>query len=146
MEKEYPELTIEVYAPDKTVKRKGFAVILPEVSGIREIRGLHTPGIGMLDFGEMQFFKDEDTKKPEIFALHYGFFKVFNDVLTVNVHAMETVEEINVERARKAKRRAEDRLHRKKDPEEGELDVKRARLALQRALNRIALWEQYKNS
>ncbi len=145
MEKEYPELTIAIHAPDKTEKRKGFAVILPEVGGLREIRGYHTSGIGMLDFGEMKFFKEEETKKPEIFALHYGFYKILNDELILTVHAMEKIDEIDVERARKARERAARRLEEKKE-KEAELDVKRAQLSLRRALNRIALWEQYRGS
>lgn len=139
------ELIISVYAPDKNIEKKGFAVILPGEDGVREIRPYHTSCMGKLTFGELKFFQEEMSRQPEVYAVHHGFFKIFNNSLEILVHAVEKVQEIDIERARQAKQRAEDRLYRKKDPED-EPDVKRARLALQRALNRIALWEQYKNS
>lgn len=139
------ELNIILSAPDKKIKMSGFAVALPAGDGVREIRGLHTPCLGTVDQGEMKYYKDEDTKNPEVYAVHNGFFKVLNDTLVILVHATEKVEDINVERARQAKKRAAERLDRKKE-EEGELDIVRAQMALRRALTRINLWEQHQNS
>lgn len=55
------------------------------------------------------------------------------DKVTVLAQAAEKPSDIDVERARKAKERAERRLQAKQD----DIDFKRAELALKRALNRL---------
>jgi len=62
-----------------------------------------------------------------------GFIEVMPDKITLLANVAELPEEIDVERAERAKERAEARLRDAK----ADLDVKRARLALARALMRL---------
>ncbi len=72
----------------------------------------------------------------ERIALHAGFLRVENDTVTVLADAGEKAHDIDVERARAAKRRAEDRLGR---PAADDTDIDRARAGLQRALIRLRI-------
>ncbi len=68
-----------------------------------------------------------------------GFLEVQPELITVLADSAELPEEIDLDRAYAAKRRAEERLARK--DEEG-IDEKRAGIALQRALTRIRAAEK----
>jgi len=72
-------------------------------------------------------------------AIGGGFFEVGNNKAVILAETAEFPENIDLERAQKAKERAEKRLANKSDED---LDVKRVELALQRALNRINVAEK----
>ena len=101
-------------------------------SGYRTLLARHTPLIGSLAYAPMHLIKDG---KMEEFAVHGGAINVTKEKVSVVCNAIERKSEIDPERARKAKERAEKRL-KDKDPN---LDLKRAQLALQRALVRLQL-------
>jgi F-type H+-transporting ATPase subunit epsilon len=81
--------------------------------------------------------KDKEGKEL-IFALSGGFLEVSNNIATVLADAVETPVEIDVDRARAALDRAKERLQ-TKNPE---IDHARAQAALSRALNRIKIYEE----
>ena len=66
-------------------------------------------------------------------ALHAGFVEILPEKVTILAEIIEWPEEIDLDRADRAKERAEERL-RSKTPE---TDILRAETALQRALARI---------
>lgn len=66
-------------------------------------------------------------------ALHSGFVEVLQAQVTVLAEAAEWPDEIDVERARRAKERAEERL----ESHASDIDMVRAQLALRRSLVRI---------
>ena len=99
-------------------------------SGYRTILTGHAPLIGSLAYAPMHIVKNGKT---EFFALHGGALNVTKEKVTIIANSIEHKSEIDVERAKKAKARAEERLN-SKDPN---IDVKRAELALIRALTRI---------
>ena len=101
-------------------------------SGYRTILAGHAPLIGSLAYAPMHFVKDG---KLEEFAVHGGAMNITKEKVTLVCNAIERKSEIDPERARKAKERAEKRL-KDKDPN---IDFKRAQLALQRALVRLEL-------
>lgn len=68
-----------------------------------------------------------------IAAVVDGYISVMDEETTIVTEAAEWPDEINVERAKAAKERAEKRLRERK----GNIDVDRAELALKRALNRL---------
>lgn len=66
-------------------------------------------------------------------ALHGGFAEILHDQVTVLAEAAEWPDEIDVERAERARARAEERLHDRADG----INQMRAEAALRRALTRI---------
>ena len=101
-------------------------------SGYRTILKGHTPLIGSLAYAPMHLVKDGKTEE---FAVHGGAINITKEKVSVVCNAIERKSEIDLARAKKAKERAEKRLQ-DKDPD---IDVKRAQLALQRALIRVEL-------
>ena len=72
----------------------------------------------------------EETKEA---ALHAGFAEILQNEVVILAEIIEWPEEIDEERAKRARERAEERL-RTKTPE---TDILRAETALQRAMARI---------
>ena len=72
------------------------------------------------------------------FAVGPGVLYLKNDVATILVDSFESQEEIDVERAKAAKERAEGRIAKSKT-EGANVDLKRAEVALKKALNRISV-------
>ena len=101
-------------------------------SGYRTLLKGHAPLIGSLDYALMHFVKDG---KVEEFALHGGAINVTKDKVSLVCNAIESKKEIDKDRALAAKERAEKRLKEKGS----DIDLKRAQLALQRALVRLEL-------
>ena len=101
-------------------------------SGYRTILAGHTPLIGSLAYAPMHLVKNGKTEE---FAVHGGAINITKEKVSVVCNAIEKKSDIDLARAKKAKERAEKRLQ-DKDPN---LDVKRAQLALQRALIRVEL-------
>lgn len=99
-------------------------------SGYRTILSHHAPLIGAIGYAPMHLLKDGKTI---YYALHGGAINVTNEKVTLMVNAIERADEIDLERAKRAKQRAEERLKNKVDG----IDIKRAQLALYRALSRI---------
>lgn len=76
-----------------------------------------------------------DTGKDVKFFLSGGIARVVSGNLTIVADSAETPDQIDKDRALKAKKRAEERLAK----ESREVDYERARLALMRALHRLDL-------
>jgi F-type H+-transporting ATPase subunit epsilon len=72
-----------------------------------------------------------------MFSLGGGFMEVFKNNVTILAHSIEFIENIDLERAKKALKRAKQRLKSK----EKEIDIPRAVAALGRAENRIRLYK-----
>ncbi len=90
----------------------------------------HVPTTVIVSPGIMTITEAEGTK---VAALHAGFAEILQDKVIILAEIIEWPEEIDVERAKAAKNRAEERI-RSKTPE---TDLMRAETALQRALARI---------
>lgn len=120
-----------VYADDVDV------VIAPGIEGQMAILPSHAPLLTMLQPGELVVRKgDEETA---IFVTG-GFFEVMQNRVTVLADTAERAEEIDIERAEEAKRRAEERL--KLRP--ADIDLTAAEASLRRALIRIKVAERRK--
>lgn len=91
----------------------------------------HVPTTCILSPGILTIHLPGGEKKQA--ALHGGFAEILKDKVTVLAEAAEWPQEINVERAKQAKERAEKRLQNKT----ADLDVMRAEMSLRRALTRI---------
>lgn len=124
-------LMLEVVTPERLVFREEVeAIIVPAAEGYLGILPNHTPLITSLSVGVMRYRKNGEIKKV---AVSGGFMEVAANRVTVLADTAERAEDIDVERARRAKIRAETRL-REKPPN---LDYARAEMALRRALTRL---------
>lgn len=128
--------TLEVVTPDKVVLRDELVVslIVPAAEGYLGVMAGHAPLFGELKVGEITVRHEDDSE------IHLstcgGFIEVADHRATLLVDAAEFTYEIDVERAEKAKSRAEQLLARTDLlPEE----TARARASLERALNRLRL-------
>jgi len=104
-------------------------------SGYRTFLKGHMPLIGALDYAPMHYVQNGETK---YFAVHGGAINVTKEKTTLIVNNIESEEDIDLARAKKAKERAENRLASKDE----NVDVKRAQLALYRAVSRIKTIER----
>jgi len=100
------------------------------IDGERGILTNHMPLVTMLEIGKMNFVSDQGREE---FAVSGGMLYLQDNVATILTDAIEAKDEINLDRALAAKKRAEDRLNAKDE----NLDIRRAELALKRAINRI---------
>ncbi len=111
------------------------SITLRLTTGERTILKGHAPLIGALDLAPMHLIIDGETK---YFALLGGAININEGIVNILTNAIEAKEDIDIARALEAKARAEQRL-KINDPN---IDVKRAELALKRALVRISTSSQ----
>ncbi|UOQ50257.1 F0F1 ATP synthase subunit epsilon [Gracilibacillus caseinilyticus] len=127
-------LTVSVVTPDGPVLEDSFEMVSCKAeSGELGILPGHIPLVAPLSISAVRL-KGEN---PHRIAVSGGFLEVRPDKVTILAQSAEQPEDIDIERARAAKERAERRLQAKQD----EIDFRRAELALQRALNRIEIKE-----
>ena len=100
------------------------------VDGQRGLLPNHMPTVFMLAVSKME---TEENGVRKDYAIGGGMLYFRDNVATVLVNSIESKEDIDKARALSAKERAERRLAAK----EPNLDIKRAQLALSKALNRI---------
>jgi F-type H+-transporting ATPase subunit epsilon len=98
--------------------------------GQRGILPNHMPLVTMLKIGKME---TEEKGKRQEYAVAGGLFYFRENLAEILTDAIENKDEIDAERAARAKERAERRL-KSDDPN---FDLQRARIALQKAINRM---------
>ncbi len=113
-------------------------IIAPGVQGQLGILPHHAPLMTMLAPGELRIKKGNEEVS---LAITGGFLEVRPDRVVVLADAAERADEIDIQRAEEAKRRAEQRLAQKHA--QG-IDGARAEAALRRALTRLKVAERVK--
>jgi F-type H+-transporting ATPase subunit epsilon len=122
---------LEIVTPEKkVVDTPAEEAQIPGKNGYLGILPGHAPLITELAVGEITFRAGADEQR---LAVAWGFAEVLPDKVTILAETAERPSEINVERARKAKERAEQRL----TSSDTEVDVDRALDALHRAETRL---------
>jgi F-type H+-transporting ATPase subunit epsilon len=126
------EIRLDIVTPDRLVAHDAVtAVTIHGKNGYLGILPGHAPLLTELAPGELEY---TSGGAQHVLAVNWGFAEVLGDRVIVLAQTAERAEEINVERAEKAKVRAEERLKRFDDPE---VDLDRARVALARAMARL---------
>jgi F-type H+-transporting ATPase subunit epsilon len=124
---------LEIVTPEKKVVDTVAAELqIPGKNGYLGILPGHAPLITELAVGEITFRSDA---KEQRLAVAWGFAEVLPDKVTILAETAERPAEIDVERARTAKERAEQRLT-SGDPS---VDVERSLDALAKAETRLAV-------
>lgn len=110
-------------------------VIAPGREGVFEVLANHAPFVFALKPGALQM--RISGGQDQYVAVGAGFLIVQKDRTTVLTRSAERPEEIDLERARRAKERAEQRLQQATP----DFDLDRAQASLQRALARLKVAE-----
>ena len=132
------ELNIEIITPDKVIfKGEIISVTVPGVKGRFQVLKNHAPLVSIFEIGMIEVVTPD--KNSSYYATGGGTIEVLNNEVLILADSLELVEDIDVERAKNAKYRAEDRLVKK---EEG-TDIERAENALKRAVNRLNIVEKH---
>ncbi|MDO8568850.1 MAG: F0F1 ATP synthase subunit epsilon [Dehalococcoidales bacterium] len=111
-------------------------VVAPGVEGQLGVLPQHSPLMTTLQAGELRFKKGSEET---ILVITGGFLEVRPDRVVVLADAAERAEEIDINRAEEAKKRAQERLAQKHVPG---MDEARAEAALRRALVRLKVAEK----
>ena len=114
-------------------------VVVPGALGEMGILPGHAPLLSALDLGVIRV---KTGDKEEVFTVTGGFIEVQPDIVTIMADAAENVEEIDVDRARKAMERAE-RLLEEYSPTDAE-NYLRIQAALRRSSLRLKTVDQYR--
>ena len=124
-------IELQIVVPDRAiVKEQVDEVEIPGVDGYFGVRPGHTPLLAGLSVGELWYRKGQEKT---YLSIMYGFAEVLPDRVTILAQLAERAEEIDVERAEAARRRAADRL----DQKQTEVDYERARIALTKSMTRL---------
>ena len=124
-------IQLDIVTPERGVVSEAVDdIVLPGSEGYLGVRPGHAPLLTTLKIGAIQYRNGGDLFH---LAVSWGFVEVLPDRVAILAETAEKAEEIDQDRARSARERAEQRL-RKRDPD---TDFRRAQIALEKALIRI---------
>src|SRR5262245_30069626 len=124
-------LQLQIVSPERSlVSEQVDEVQVPGADGYFGVLPGHTPLLALLGAGELWY--RQGTEKIYL-LIAFGFAEVQPDRVTILAQIAEKPEEIDVERAQAAKKRAEERLARPAV----DMDAERARISLMKALIRL---------
>jgi F-type H+-transporting ATPase subunit epsilon len=125
-------LRLSIMTPERRVYSEEVdMVIAPGIEGQLGVLPHHAPLLTALTPGELRVKRGDEE---ESFAISGGFMEVQHDQVTILANTAEHAEEIDLERAEAARRRAEERL---RSRTQENVDFARAEAALRRAMTRI---------
>jgi F-type H+-transporting ATPase subunit epsilon len=124
-------LDLQIVTPDRLIVQEQVdEVEIPGSEGYFGVLPGHTPLLASLAVGELWYRKGQEKF---YLSLAFGFAEVLPDRVTILARLAERAEDIDVERAELARRRAEERLSQPKS----DFDYERARVALTKSLMRL---------
>ena len=124
-------IDLQIVTPDRLiVKEQVDEVQIPGSEGYFGVLPGHTPLLASLAVGELWYRKGQEKF---YLSIAFGFAEVLPDRVTILARLAERAEDIDVQRAEAARKRAEERLAQPKV----EMDYERARIALTKAMSRL---------
>ena len=130
------KLILEIVTPDRALLRDEVdEVVVPGSQGEFGVLPGHTPLLSTLKIGELWYRQGPER---HYLAIAFGFVEVLPDRVTVLAQVGERAQEIDVQRAERAKQRAEQRLAQAQPHlTQVDFDIERARIALMKSLLRL---------
>ncbi|MFQ5799553.1 MAG: F0F1 ATP synthase subunit epsilon [Bacteroidota bacterium] len=123
---------VDFVTPQKMIySEQVLSVTAPGVMGSFQVLYNHAPLLAAIAVGEVKV-RDKEGKEL-YFATSGGSLEVRANKLVMLAETLEPATKIDLERAKRAQKRAEQRLADKK----ADIDIRRARVALMRAVNRL---------
>ena len=133
-------MKLVILTPRKKFYEGDVALVnLVTIAGEIGILPEHHPLISVIKTGILHIIIGDKT---HYFATSGGVVSIDHDKLVLLLETIERPEDIDIKRAEEAKKRAEALLK----SQSGEVDVRRAEAALSRALNRIEVYQKYKQA
>ena len=132
------ELLLEIVTPEKLAFSGSIdEVTCPGSEGEFGVLRGHASLLSAIKFGELSYVKDG---KRTSYAVTTGYAEVTGSKVTVLVETAERADQIDVERAKRAKETAEQKMAKfaKEDPE-----FEKAKIALERAETRLKIAGQH---
>lgn len=125
---------LEIITPSRVVyKDQATSLSAPGVQGGFQVLFNHAPLLAAIEVGEIKV-KDKEGKDT-LYATSGGFVEVNDNNVVVLADSVEKSTEIDVDRAKRSKDRAEERLQ----TANHSIDHARAEASLMRAVNRLRL-------
>ena len=124
-------IELQVVTPDRLLLREAVdEVEIPGSEGYFGVLPGHTPLLAALAVGEMWYRKGEEKT---YLSIAFGFAEVLPDRVTILARVAERADEVDVDRAEAARKRAEERLAQQQTA----FDYERARTALLKSMVRL---------
>jgi F-type H+-transporting ATPase subunit epsilon len=124
-------IELQIVTPDRLiVKEQVDEVEIPGSEGYFGVLPGHTPLLASLTVGELWYRKGQERT---YLSIAFGFAEVLPDRVTILARLAERADDIDVERAEAARKRAEERV----GVQKSDVDYDRARVALMKALTRL---------
>jgi F-type H+-transporting ATPase subunit epsilon len=128
------KLRLEIVTPDRAlVTEQVDEVELPGSEGYFGVLPGHTPLLASLSVGELWYRVGQEK---HFLSLAFGFAEVLPERVTVLAQIAERAQDIDIERAERAKQRAQERLTKATTPQ-ADMDFERARIAMMKSLIRL---------
>ena len=126
-------IDLEIVTPErKILSVRASEVMVPGALGYFGVLPGHAPFLTSLGIGELSY---KDETGTHFLAAADGFVEVLPNRVTILARLCETAREIDVERAREAKRRAEESM--KQAAKLSDQDMLMVELSLKKALTRL---------
>ena len=128
-------LTVELSSPTRQPQTlDADKVVVPSAGGVITIMPGHTEYMSQLDYGAVIVHQGDEAT---FFAVHGGFVEVLDNHILILADLIESATDIDVQRAKEARQRAEERMQSRSD----DIDVERAELSMARSIARLQAHE-----
>jgi F-type H+-transporting ATPase subunit epsilon len=126
-------IDLQIVTPDRLVVRERVdEVEIPGSDGYFGVLPGHTPLLASLAVGELWY---RQGSEKTYLSIAYGFAEVLPESVTILAQLAEKAEDIDIERAQAALKRAEERLAQRGS----DIDYERARIALTKSMSRLQI-------
>ena len=131
------QMNVQIVTPDGLVYDHHAAFVsVKTIDGELGILPRHINTIAVLAVDQVKVRRVDDEKHIDWIAVNGGIIEVADNVITIVADSAERARDIDISRAERAKMRAEKALEEAKDQHSVDME-RRAKIALQRAINRI---------
>ncbi len=132
------EINLEIITPEKIIYKDFVdSIKVPGTKGMFQVLKNHAPLMSTIEIGVITVKKSDEST---YFTTAGGTIEVLNNNVLILADSVEIIENIDIDRAERAKKRAEERLEKEKD---SMIDAKRAESALKKAINRISARQKF---
>jgi len=126
-------IDLEIVTPERKILTvRATEVVIPGIEGYFGVLPGHAPLLTQLGIGEISY---KDGAGTHFLAAADGFVEVLPNRVTILARLCEAAREIDVERAREAKRRAEEAM--KQTAKLSDQDMLQIELSMKKALTRL---------